>query len=133
MAARILIIEDDPASRELAGYLLSCAGHAVHAAHDGAEGLHAARAQIPDLIICDLQMPVMNGFEFLAGLRAVPELRAVRVIAVTAFSMSGDRDKTLAAGFEEYLSKPIDPYNFVAQIEALLPPHLRVGIGAARR
>jgi len=130
MTARILIIEDDMASRELADYLLSCAGHVVRTARDGAEGLRAVKAEIPDLIICDLQMPVMNGFEFIKDLRAAPELRAIKTIAVTAFSMAGDRDKALDAGFQEYLSKPIDPHTFVASIEAMLPAQLRAAAGA---
>jgi CheY-like chemotaxis protein len=131
MAARILIIEDDMASRELANYLLSCAGHVVRTARNGAEGLGALQAELPDLVICDLQMPVMNGFEFLAHLRAAPARGAINVVAVTAFSMTGDRDKALAAGFDGYFSKPIDPHTFVASMEALLPENLREGAAPA--
>jgi len=121
MAARILIIEDDLASRELLGYLLGSAGYEVHSAQNGAQGLRLAGEQVPDLIVCDLQMPVLNGFEFLQQLRATPHLAEIQVIAVTAFSMPGDRAKVLAAGFEAYLSKPVDPVTFVDSIEAFLP------------
>lgn len=125
MAARILIIEDDMASRELASYLLISHGCAVRTAVNGAQGLELALQELPDLVICDLQMPVMNGFEFLLGLRADPRLRAITTVAVTAFSMPGDRDKALAAGFAGYFSKPIDPATFVGAIAQFLPAPLR--------
>ena len=125
MAAKILVIEDDMASRELVTYLLTCAGYSLRSATNGAEGLRAVDAELPDLIICDLQMPVMNGFEVLQQLRADPKLRAITVIAVTAFSMSGDEDRALSAGFDDYFSKPINPQTFVYSIDALLPANLR--------
>ena len=130
MSARILIIEDDMASRELFGYLLGGAGYAASSVPDGAQGLRAAAAEAPDLIVCDLQMPTMSGFEFLAALRADPALRATPVVAVTAFSMPGDRERVAGAGFDGYLTKPVDPATFVASIAAYLPAHLRGG-GAA--
>ena len=124
MAARILIVEDNPANLDLAKYLLEHAGYAVLLAHDGAEGVAVAMRERPDLVVCDLQMPVMDGFEVLRTLRGETSFGSKPVIAVTAFSMSGDQAAALAAGFDGYLSKPIEPEKFVAQIEAFLAPPL---------
>jgi CheY-like chemotaxis protein len=125
MSARILIIEDDAASHALVRYLLEAAGHQTLSAFDGAAGVRLALDQQPDLLLCDLQMPVMNGYQVVQALREYPLWKQVPVIAVTAFSMAGDREKTLAAGFDEHISKPISPQHFVAQIEAFLPQELR--------
>ena len=126
-AARILIIEDDPASLELAEYLLDTAGYATLTATDGAAGLALALSTQPDLVICDLQMPVMTGYEVVRRLQGGPTWRRVPLVAVSAFSMPGDRETALAAGFDAYLSKPIVPESFVQEIESLLPPAARVG------
>jgi CheY-like chemotaxis protein len=125
MSARILVIEDDAASLELVRYLLAAAGHAVLTAEDGEEGLRVAVRERPTLVISDLQMPVMNGFEFLEQFRKLEGFRDVPVIAVTAFSMSGDRNRVLQAGFDGYLSKPIVPESFARQVEAFLRPEAR--------
>jgi two-component system cell cycle response regulator DivK len=125
MGARILIIEDDPASRELVKYLLEAAGHTTLIATEGGTAVRLAIDEKPDLLICDLQMPVMSGYQVVQTLLDYPQWQRVPIIAVTAFSMSGDRDKTLAAGFDEHISKPIAPQSFVEQIEAFLPPALR--------
>lgn len=126
MPARILVVEDNEASLELVRYLLAARGHQVLTAEDGGTGLQLARTQALDLVISDLQMPNMDGYAFLAGIRADARLRGLKVIAVTAFSMTGDRNKILIAGFDGYLAKPIDPETFSLQIEAWLPPD-RVG------
>jgi two-component system cell cycle response regulator DivK len=125
MAGRILIIEDDSASRELVRYLLTAAGYATLEAEDGRTGLRLARDEKPDLIICDLQIPLLNGYQVVQALRAHPGWQPVPLIAVTAFSMAGDRETALAAGFDEHISKPIAPETFTAQIAAFLPQPLR--------
>jgi len=125
MAARVLIIEDNKANLELVEYLLKASGYATLAARDGAEGVLTARKERPDLIICDLQMPVMDGYEVVRELKKDPQLRSIQVIAVTALSMPGDRANVLAAGFDGYLSKPIDPETFVRTVESFVPPDLR--------
>ena len=127
MTARILIIEDNYANLELAEYLLNAWGHVTLAARDGAEGVRTARHEQPDLIICDLQMPVMNGYEVVRELKTDASLALVPVIAVTAMSMPGDRDQVMSAGFQGYLPKPIDPETFVQTIEGFLPPEMRMG------
>lgn len=129
--ATILVIEDDEASRQLVIYLLEDAGHRVLSAHNGGIGLALALAEGPDLILCDLQMPVMNGYEVARSLRLHPGWRVVPLVAVTAFSMPGDREKALEVGFDEHLSKPITPETFVQQIEAFLGPSFHSPPGTA--
>jgi len=120
--ARILIIEDNPANVELMAFLLAAYGHTPISAPDGARGVAAARAERPDLVACDVNLPGINGFEVLAILKAEPQLAGVPVLAVTALAMAGDREKVLAAGFDGYISKPIEPESFVAELEAFLAP-----------
>jgi CheY-like chemotaxis protein len=132
MGARILIAEDNDANLALTDYLLKAAGHETLAATDGAQAVQMARQSRPDLIICDLQMPALDGYAVLAQIRDDPALRDVPVIALTAYSRNTDRTNVLVAGFDGYLSKPIDPEAFVAQIERYLRPQLRSG-GAIRR
>ena len=127
MAARILIIEDDPPSAALARYLLSAAGYTVLVAIDGGTGIRAALEGNPDLVLCDLQLPVLTGYDVARQLRDHQGWRRVPLIAVSAFSMPGGSDKAITAGFDAYLSKPIAPESFVADVEALLPPELRSG------
>src|SRR5215211_5441343 len=120
MPARILIIEDNPTNLDLMTYLLSAFGHTPLMAHDGEEGLQAAQRETPDLIICDLQLPRLNGYEVARWLKSHPGLRAIPLVAVTALAMVGDRDKVLAAGFDGYIAKPIVPRSFVGEVEAFL-------------
>ncbi|MFG1422730.1 response regulator [Roseixanthobacter liquoris] len=119
---KILVIEDHPTSRELMTYILRCTGHEVIETGDGRAGLDLARAHRPDLVISDVQLPGMNGFEIVAAIKRDPELAAIPVVAVTASAMSGDRENIIAAGFDDYLSKPIDPEIFAHQIARHLPP-----------
>src|SRR5438128_1658554 len=108
MPRPILIIEDDQPSLELVEYLCRAAGFETLTASDGPQGLAVARSALPDLVLCDLQMPGMNGYEVLKQLRIDPVLQSIPIVAVTAFSMARDRDRALAAGFNGYFSKPID-------------------------
>lgn len=126
MPARILVIEDNPINLELMTFLLQAWQHEVQAAQDGDEGLALARAAPPDLVICDIQMHGIDGYEVARRLRADPVLKAVPLVALTAFAMVGDHEKALAAGFDMHVSKPIDPAGFMAAIQPLLP-----GRGAA--
>jgi len=124
--ARFLIIEDNPANLELVRYLLEHAGHRVDGAVNGIDGVFAVGATAPDLVICDLQLPRLDGYGVLRELRARPAHAALPIIAVTAFSMPNDRKNVMQAGFDGYLSKPIDPETFVERIESFLPPALRL-------
>ncbi|UVW30163.1 response regulator [Massilia sp. H6] len=119
--ARILIIEDNRANVELMAFLLTAYGHSAQSEPDGARGIAAARARRPDLIACDVNLPGMNGFAVVAALKADAALADVPVLAVTALAMAGDREKVLAAGFDGYIGKPIEPDSFVTELEAFLP------------
>ncbi len=121
--ATILVIEDDDASRQLVTYLLEASGYRVLSAENGAAGLELALSQPHDLILCDLQMPIMNGYQVAQTLRSHPRWHAVPLVAVTAFSMPGDREKALDMGFDDHLSKPITPETFVQQIQRFLSGH----------
>jgi two-component system cell cycle response regulator len=123
--ARILVIEDDPASLELFQYILSAHGYSTMTASRGDDGLAAARSQRPDLVICDIQLPGLDGYAVAARLKSDESLKSVPLVALTALAMVGDREKVLAAGFDAYVTKPIDPSTFVAQIEPLLRAELR--------
>jgi two-component system, cell cycle response regulator DivK len=120
MAARILVIEDNATNLALLQYLLTSAGHVVLQARDGMAGVQVARLEHPDLVVCDLQMPLLDGYGVLLALRTDAGTRDIPVIAVTAFSMSDDRDRVAEAGFDGYLTKPIEPELFVGQIESYL-------------
>jgi two-component system cell cycle response regulator len=121
VSAHVLIIEDNAANLELMTYLLSAFGHTVLTAESGHHGLEAAVREQPELIICDVQLPDMDGFELARHLHGDSRLCSIPLVAVTALAMVGDRDRVFAAGFDGYLAKPIDPETFVPQIESFLP------------
>lgn len=125
MSARIVLIEDHPDNMELMAYLLKARGYIYQCATDGAEGIEIVRRERPDLIVCDLQMPIMDGFEVLRLVRQDESLRHTPIVAVTALSMPQDREMVLRAGFNGYFSKPIEPDKFVTQLENWLPPDKR--------
>lgn len=127
MGARILVIEDNPINMELMSYLLGAWGHQVIAAEDGTRGIAAARAERPDMIICDVQMPGLDGYEVARIIKADPAIADVPLLAVTAYAMLGDAEKAFAAGFDGHFSKPIDPAAFMVALDRLLP-----GPGAPR-
>ncbi|HEX4134539.1 MAG TPA: response regulator [Bryobacteraceae bacterium] len=120
MSARILIIEDNEAAMDLMVYLLHTSGYRTFSAENGAEGLRLAKQELPDLIVCDINLPEMDGLEVLWLLKENSGARSIPIVAVTALAMVGDRERLLRAGFDGYISKPIDPEIFVAQMEALL-------------
>ena len=115
---RILVIEDNPQNLELMTYLLQAFGYITLTAGDGAEGIETVRREMLDLIICDVHLPKVNGYEVARELKRDPMLRRIPLVAVTALAMVGDRDKVLAAGFDGYIDKPIAPELFVKQVEA---------------
>ena len=125
MAARVLLVEDNPANLSLMQYLLQASGYTTLTATDGSEGVVIAKRDSPDVILMDLQLPIMNGYEAARQVKEVPALRGVPIIAVTAFAMVGDRDKILARGFDGYIAKPITPERFVSEVEGFIPSELR--------
>ena len=134
---QILVIEDNPANLDLMVYLLQAFGYAPLTATDGSMGVETARRERPDLIICDVYLPKLDGYGVVRELKRENALRKVPILAVTALAMVGDREKMLAAGFDGYLAKPITPEEFVPQVEAFLPaarrafPPLAGGTAAA--
>lgn len=127
---RILLIEDNQANLDLMSYLLGAYGYRASKAMDGKAGLEMVRREPYTLIVCDVHMPLVDGYEVARQLKADPQTCKIPLVAVTALAMVGDRDKILSAGFDGYIAKPIDPEKFVAQIESWLPREL-VRQGAA--
>ena len=125
MPARILVIEDNPESLELIAYLLEAYGHTVLKATDGEEGLQIALREKFDLIICDLQMPKLDGFEVIGRIRTSVDIENTPVVAITAYAMREDLERVMAAGFNGYITKPIAPEDFVSQTEQFLKRDLR--------
>lgn len=121
MMATILVVEDTPANLALATKLLRSAGHEVLSADTADAGLTLARARLPDLVLMDLGLPDVDGWEALNRLRADSRTAQVRVIAFTAHAMIGDSDRALEAGFDGYLSKPIDFATFATRVGEFLP------------
>jgi two-component system, cell cycle response regulator DivK len=117
--ARILIIEDSPANMELATMALESVGHTLFHADRAQPGIEIARREALDLILMDVQMPEMDGIEATAILKADPRTRGVKIAALTAFAMKGDRERLIAAGFDAYIEKPIDYMRFLASVAAL--------------
>ena len=118
--ARILVVEDNPANMTLATFLLESAGHVVLPAKDAETGLALARAEQPDLVLMDIQLPGMDGLEATALLKRDPLTRAIPVIALTALAMKGDEERILAAGCDGYIAKPLAYKDFLATISTLL-------------
>jgi two-component system, cell cycle response regulator DivK len=126
--ARILVIEDNPANMKLASLLLGNAGHTALCAVDAETGLTLARAERPDLILMDIQLPGMDGLAATALLKADPATAAIPILALTAMAMKNDREKTRAAGCDAYIAKPLRYQELYAAIDGLLlnaPPQLR--------
>ncbi|MBU4449580.1 MAG: response regulator [Proteobacteria bacterium] len=120
MSKKILIVEDIPMNRRLIRDILTYQGYEVIEAENGKEAVRIAREQKPDLIIMDLQMPVMSGYDAIKILKSDPVTKDIKIIAVTSFAMSGDREKVLAAGFDNYISKPINTRELPEMVKRLL-------------
>lgn len=126
---RILVAEDTPANQKLVVRILNKRGHAVELAHNGREAVELARNQDFDAVLMDVQMPIMDGLEATAAIRATPEKGKSRVpiVAMTAHAMKGDAERFLEAGMDAYLAKPIDAEDLVKMVERLARPHGTVG------
>jgi CheY-like chemotaxis protein len=122
MSGKILIIEDNEQNLYLATFLLEKNGYEIVQARSGPEGIALAARQRPDLILLDIQLPGMDGYAVARALRQDEGLRDVPIVAVTSYAMVGDRERTLEAGCNVYIEKPINPETFVSEIERALPP-----------
>jgi two-component system cell cycle response regulator DivK len=120
--ARILIVEDNADNMFLTVMLLQSAGHTVLSATDAEAGLTLARAEVPDLILMDIQLPGMDGLEATAFLRRDDATRAIPVIALTALAMKGDEERTRTAGCDGYIAKPMGIQDFLTTVAAHLAP-----------
>lgn len=121
MGVRILVIEDNEQNMYLIHFLLEANGHTVIEALDGEEGIQRAQDASPDIILLDIQLPKMDGYEIARIIRGTPGLATIPIIAVTSYAMAGDREKILAAGATDYIEKPINPATFVEQIQKYFP------------
>jgi two-component system cell cycle response regulator len=122
---QILIIEDNKTNRELMVYLLNTFGYSTCEAGNGRLGFEMAKKMSPQLIICDIQVPELDGYGVIRELRQDETLRGIPVVAVTASAMVGDRDRILAAGFDGYMPKPITAETFISELEKFLPADQR--------
>ena len=120
MSKRILYIEDNPENRMLMRRVLMAEGYEMEEAVDGQSGMEKAAERPPDLILMDINLPEIDGYEVTARLKQLPNMQGVPIIAVTANVMKGDREKTLAAGCDGYIQKPIDIDLLPSQIESFL-------------
>ncbi|KQT53020.1 MULTISPECIES: response regulator [unclassified Aureimonas] len=118
---RILLVEDHEEIWDFLSRRLKRRGYDVVLAHDGQDGVDKARAANPDIILLDMNLPVMDGWTAARTIRADSSLPRMPIIALTAHAMSGDREKTLAAGCDDYHAKPVDFSRLLGQIDALLP------------
>lgn len=120
MKKNILLIEDNEQNSYLTTFLLETHGFQVVTASDGADGIETAKKMMPDLILLDIQLPMMDGYAVAQALRAIEALESTPIIAVTSYAMVGDREKCLAAGCTGYIEKPINPETFVAEVSAFM-------------
>jgi two-component system, cell cycle response regulator DivK len=121
MTKRILVIEDQEDNRRILRDLLSSVGYELIEAENGEDGVAAAAAARPDLILMDIQLPLLDGYEATRRIKAQPALSAIPIIAVTSYALSGDEDKARAAGCEGYVTKPFSPRKLLAKIREYLP------------
>jgi two-component system, cell cycle response regulator DivK len=120
MSKRILVVEDTEDNRQILRDLLSAAGFDLLEAVDGQAGVAMAQAHKPDLILMDIQLPVIDGYEATRRIKADPALRHIPIVAVTSYALSGDEEKTRAAGCDGYIAKPFSPRQLLSKVRELL-------------
>ncbi len=118
--ARILLVEDNDMNRDMLSRRLQRKGHEVLLAADGMQAILMAESEAPDLILLDMSLPVIDGWEAARRLKASPATAKVPIVALTAHAMAGDREKALAAGCDDYDTKPVDFLNLTAKIDRIL-------------
>ena len=120
--ARILLVEDNEMNRDMLSRRLEKRGHTVLLAPDGAAGLNLARSELPDVILMDMSLPVIDGWEASRQLKAEENTAGIPIIALTAHAMASDREKAMEAGCDDYDTKPVELPRLLGKIEALLKP-----------
>jgi len=116
MTKRILVVEDQPDNRQIIRDMLAATDYEIIEAEDGEQALAAIAKQRPDLILMDIQLPVMDGYEATRRIKADPALRSIPIIAVTSYALSGEEKKARAAGCDDYVPKPYSPRQLLAKI-----------------
>ena len=120
MENTILVIEDNEQNLYIITFILEKSGFRVIAARDGQEGIDMACGEVPSMILLDIQLPLMDGYEVARRLRGIDAVKDVPIIAVTSYAMVGDREKALEAGCSGYIEKPINPATFIDEIKKYL-------------
>ena len=120
MSKCILVVEDQEDNRQILRDLLGNAGYELTEAENGEEAIAAVAKRRPDLILMDIQLPVLDGYEATRRIRTNPDLKSVPIIAVTSYALAGDEDKALAAGCDGYVSKPYSPRDLLAKVRTYL-------------
>jgi len=118
---KILLVEDNEMNRDMLSRRLSKRGYEIVLAMDGEEGIAKARSERPDLILMDMSLPIKDGWETTAELKSDVEMKKIPVIGLSAHAMSGDRDRAMQAGCDDYDTKPVELDRLLAKIEALVP------------
>ena len=121
MANRILIVEDQEDNRMIMRDVLSSAGYDLIEAANGEDGVKLAHSERPDLILMDIQLPIIDGYEATRRIKGSAELKSIPIIAVTSYALSGDQAKARAAGCDGYVSKPFSPRELLARVREYLP------------
>jgi two-component system, cell cycle response regulator DivK len=121
MTKHILVVEDEEDNRQILRDLLTTAGYEMTEAVNGEEALAEVAKQRPDLILMDIQLPVMDGYETTRRIRIDPDLKSLPIIAVTSYALAGDESKALACGCDAYVSKPYSPRQLLEKIREYLP------------
>ncbi len=121
MSKRILVVEDQPDNRQIIRDMLSTTDYEVAEAENGEEALAAVAKQRPDLILMDIQLPTLDGYEATRRLKADPAFRSIPIIAVTSYALSGEAEKAREAGCDDYVPKPYSPRELLAKIRQYLP------------
>ena len=117
--AKILLVEDNEINRDMLSRRLERRGYQVALAVDGEQGVSMARSELPDLILMDMSLPVLDGWEAAQRIKAAPETRAIPIIALTAHAMVGDRERAIAAGCDDYDTKPVDLPRLLEKMEKI--------------
>jgi len=121
MSATILLVEDNEQNRYLATFILEQAGYRIVHANNGSDAIDVAVREKPDLVLTDIQIPRMDGYEVASQLRITPGCQKIPIVAVTSYAMAGDRERAISQGFAGYIEKPIDTETFVTTIQRFLP------------
>jgi two-component system cell cycle response regulator DivK len=122
MSKRILVVEDQPDNRQIIRDTLASTDYEITEAENGHEALVAIARQRPDLILLDIQLPIMDGYAAISRIKSDPALRSIPIIAVTSYALDGEEKKARAAGCDDYVPKPFSPRQLLAKIRQYMPP-----------